>query len=77
MAAELSIKGELRNSGHLQDAILRNQGAVQPTSNILIDCTKVQGGCDEVAITGCTIQHNHESIQFSKYTYFWQKPPAL
>lgn len=32
-----------------------------PTANILIDCTGGTNGIAEVAITGCTIQHNSES----------------
>ncbi len=32
-----------------------------PTANILIDCTGSPYGTGEVAITGCTIQHNHDS----------------
>ena len=32
-----------------------------PTANVLIDCTDSTAGTGEVAITGCTIQHNHPS----------------
>lgn len=33
----------------------------EPTANILIDCTGSANGTAEVAITGCTIQHNSNS----------------
>jgi hypothetical protein len=33
----------------------------QPTANVLIDCTGSAYGTGEVAITGCTIQHNSPS----------------
>ncbi len=32
-----------------------------PTANVLIDCTSSYSGTAEVAITGCTIQHNSKS----------------
>jgi hypothetical protein len=32
-----------------------------PTANILVDCTTSPNGTAEVAITGCTIQHNSKS----------------
>ncbi len=32
-----------------------------PTANILIDCSKSPSGTAEVAISGCTIQHNSQS----------------
>ncbi len=32
-----------------------------PTANVLIDCTNGAEGTGEVAITGCTIQHNNNS----------------
>jgi hypothetical protein len=32
-----------------------------PTANVLIDCTGSTAGTGEVAITGCTIQHNSQS----------------
>jgi hypothetical protein len=34
-----------------------------PTANVLIDCRGSQYGTAEVAITGCTIQHNNPSVQ--------------
>jgi hypothetical protein len=33
----------------------------EPTANVLIDCRGGSGGTAEVAITGCTIQHNNPS----------------
>ncbi len=33
----------------------------EPTANVLIDCRGSRWGTAEVAITGCTIQHNHAS----------------
>jgi hypothetical protein len=39
-----------------------NQGTdTEPTANVLIDCTGSAYGTGEVAITGCTIQHNNPS----------------
>ncbi len=32
-----------------------------PTANVLIDCTDSKYGTAEVAVTGCTIQHNHQA----------------
>lgn len=51
----------------------------RPTANVLIDCTGGAWGTAEIAVTGCTIQHNHESpgsanIRFlgaSKPEYRW------
>ncbi len=34
----------------------------EPTANVLIDCRNSRWGTAEVAITGCTIQHNHASL---------------
>lgn len=57
--------GEVRNIHIGTCDIEANQGEhAPPTANILLDsteCTKVKDGTAEVAITGCTIQHNSKS----------------
>lgn len=35
----------------------------EPTANVLIDCRESEYGTAEVAITGCTIQHNDQGAQ--------------
>jgi hypothetical protein len=53
----VSRGGEVRNL-HLGTCDIESNMSVQgpPTANVLLDCT--QGSIAEVAITGCTIQHN-------------------
>ncbi|MCA9191939.1 MAG: right-handed parallel beta-helix repeat-containing protein [Planctomycetales bacterium] len=51
--------GNVRNIHITGCDIESNMGADQdPTANILIDCRRSDYGIAEVAITGCTIQHN-------------------
>lgn len=58
----VSRGGNVRNV-HITGCDLEsNMGpAALPTANVLIDCTSSRYGTAEVAITGCTIQHNHAS----------------
>jgi hypothetical protein len=51
--------GDVRNI-HIGNCDLESNHAEQgpPTANVLIDCTTSASGTAEVAITGCTIQHN-------------------
>jgi hypothetical protein len=42
----------------LESNMSKNEG---PTANVLIDCAASNWGTAEVAITGCTIQHNHDA----------------
>ncbi|GIW94440.1 MAG: ATP-binding protein [Pirellulaceae bacterium] len=54
--------GNVRNI-HIAGCDLESNMAPEepPTANILIDCRDSQYGTAEVAITGCTIQHNNPS----------------
>jgi hypothetical protein len=54
--------GDVRNL-HIGTCDLESNHAHDgpPTANVLIDCTTSPGGTAEVAITGCTIQHNSKS----------------
>ncbi len=54
--------GNVRNI-HISGCDLESNMAPEepPTANILIDCRNSQYGTAEVAITGCTIQHNNPS----------------
>jgi parallel beta-helix repeat protein len=55
-------QGNVRNI-HITGCDLESNMSVEtpPTANILIDCRESQYGTGEVAITGCTIQHNNPS----------------
>lgn len=58
----VSRGGAVRNVHITGCDIESNMGAdTAPTANILIDCSTSSYGTAEVAITGCTIQHNHLS----------------
>jgi parallel beta-helix repeat protein len=58
----VSRKGNVRNLHITGCDIESNHGAdSEPTANVLIDCRDSVNGTAEVAITGCTIQHNSES----------------
>ncbi|MCA9169318.1 MAG: right-handed parallel beta-helix repeat-containing protein [Planctomycetales bacterium] len=53
--------GEVRNIQIGTCDLESNMASGQPaTANVLIDCT--DGSTDEVAITGCTLQHNSKSV---------------
>jgi hypothetical protein len=58
----VSRAGDVRNI-HVGTCDLESNHSPQgpPTANILIDCTGASSGTAEVAITGCTIQHNSNS----------------
>lgn len=56
----VSQKGNVRNLHITGCDIESNMGEAAPaTANVLIDCRGSAYGTAEVAITGCTIQHNH------------------
>jgi hypothetical protein len=56
----VSRRGNVRNIHITGCDIESNMSpAVPPTANVLIDCRGSTHGTAEVAITGCTIQHNH------------------
>ncbi|QGJ70097.1 Right handed beta helix region [Planctomycetales bacterium 10988] len=58
----VSRKGNVRNL-HITGCDLESNmsDATEPTANVLIDCRESEHGTGEVAITGCTIQHNSTS----------------
>jgi hypothetical protein len=58
----VSRQGNVRNL-HISGCDIESNmsPATPPTANILIDCTESLSGTAEVAITGCTIQHNSKS----------------
>src|SRR5690606_1257459 len=58
----VSRGGNVRNIHITGCDIESNMGKEDPpTANVLIDCSTSLSGTAEVAITGCTIQHNHAS----------------
>jgi Periplasmic copper-binding protein (NosD) len=58
----VSRRGNVRNLHITGCDIESNMSpATPPTANVLIDCTESLTGTAEVAITGCTIQHNSKS----------------
>src|SRR5690606_37168838 len=58
----VSRGGNVRNIHITGCDIESNMGKEDPpTANVLIDCSTSPSGTAEVAITGCTIQHNHDS----------------
>ncbi|MCH7726044.1 MAG: right-handed parallel beta-helix repeat-containing protein, partial [Planctomycetes bacterium] len=58
----VSRKGNVRNI-HITGCDLESNMSpdTEPTANVLIDCRGSTAGTAEVAITGCTIQHNNPS----------------
>ena len=58
----VSRAGNVRNI-HISGCDLESNMSpdTKPTANVLIDCRESRWGTAEVAITGCTIQHNHTS----------------
>lgn len=58
----VSRGGNVRNLHITGCDIESNMGVNEaPTANVLIDCSQSSAGTGEVAITGCTIQHNHKA----------------
>ncbi len=58
----VSRAGNVRNIHIIGCDIESNMGRdTPPTANVLIDCSGSPNGTGEVAITGCTIQHNNDS----------------
>jgi hypothetical protein len=58
----VSLKGNVRNL-HIAGCDIEGNMSpdTPPTANVLIDCRGSRHGTAEVAITGCTIQHNSKS----------------
>jgi parallel beta-helix repeat protein len=47
-----------------------------PTANVLIDCSGSPYGTGEVAVTGCTIQHNHNSPDSANIRILGRSQPS-
>ncbi|QNN22501.1 hypothetical protein HED60_09530 [Planctomycetales bacterium ZRK34] len=73
----VSRAGNVRNL-HIAGCDLEsNMGADrEPTANVLIDCTDSRYGTGEVAITGCTIQHNHQAPDSANIRIFGRSEPT-
>ncbi|MEZ6134105.1 MAG: right-handed parallel beta-helix repeat-containing protein [Pirellulaceae bacterium] len=60
----VSLGGNVRNIHITGCDIESNMSSDSPpTANVLIDCRESTYGTAEVAITGCTIQHNHTAFE--------------
>ena len=62
MGGVVSRSGNVRNI-HISGCDIESNMSpgTAPTANVLIDCRESPSGTAEVAITGCTIQHNNPS----------------
>jgi len=47
-----------------------------PTANVLLDCRGSTSGTAEVAITGCTIQHNHQAEESANIRIIGRSDPT-
>jgi hypothetical protein len=73
----VSRAGNVRNIHVTGCDIESNMGAdTPPTANILIDCTDSPYGTGEVAVTGCTIQHNHDSPDSANIRIIGRSKPS-
>lgn len=72
----VSRAGAVRNLHMTGCDIESNQGeAGPPTANVLIDCRESSSGTAEVAITGCTIQHNSKSPDSANIRFIGRSLP--
>jgi len=73
----VSRKGNVRNI-HITGCDIESNMSPEtpPTANVLIDCTDSRSGTGEVAITGCTIQHNNPSPGSANIRIFGRTQPA-
>jgi len=73
----VSRGGNVRNI-HVTGCDLESNMSPQtpPTANVLIDCTGSTYGTGEVAITGCTIQHNSNSPDSANIRILGRSKPA-
>lgn len=73
----VSRAGNVRNIHIGSCDIESNQGTgTDPTANVLIDCTGGSEGTAEVAITGCTLQHNNPSPSSANIRILGRSPPS-
>lgn len=73
----VSRAGNVRNL-HITGCDLESNMSpeTEPTANVLIDCRGGNGGTAEVAITGCTIQHNSPSPQSANIRMIGNSEPT-
>lgn len=72
----VSRRGNVRNI-HISGCDLEsNMAPGEPTANVLIDCRGSAYGTAEVAITGCTIQHNHTAEDSANVRILGLSKPA-
>jgi hypothetical protein len=73
----VSRGGDVRNIQITGCDIESNMSPLSPaTANVLIDCTGSKNGTGEVAITGCTIQHNNPSSGSANIRIIGRSEPA-
>lgn len=73
----VSRQGNVRNLQITGCDIESNMAADQPpTANVLIDCRESRYGTGEVAITGCTIQHNRDGDQSANIAIYGGSQPS-
>ncbi|MCA9079675.1 MAG: right-handed parallel beta-helix repeat-containing protein [Planctomycetaceae bacterium] len=73
----VSLKGNVRNIHIAGCDIESNMTPDQPpTANVLIDCRGSAYGTAEVAITGCTIQHNNPSPDSANIRIIGRSDPS-
>ena len=73
----VSLGGNVRNI-HVTGCDIESNMSPQtpPTANVLIDCTGSTDGTGEVAITGCTIQHNSPSPDSANIRILGRSKPS-
>jgi hypothetical protein len=73
----VSRAGNVRNIHITGCDIESNMGRdTSPTANVLIDCTDGAEGTGEVAITGCTIQHNNNGPDSANIRILGRSKPS-
>jgi len=73
----VSRAGNVRNIHITGCDVESNMGRnTPPTANVLIDCSGSPYGTGEVAITGCTIQHNNNSPDSANIRILGRSPPT-
>ncbi len=73
----VSRQGNVRNI-HITGCDIESNMSpdAEPTANVLIDCRESDYGTAEVAITGCTIQHNDRGPQSANIRIIGQSNPS-
>ena len=74
----VSRKGNVRNLHITGCDIESNMSArAEPTANVFIDCRDSDNGTAEVAITGCTIQHNDKGPESANIRIIGKSNPRV